>query len=439
VEETASSVRQEAREWIDENFDPDISLRVWLERLADSGWAQPGWPQEWCGRGLPPDLAAQAYAEFNRVDAPGPPAGLGVMLAAPTIIANGTDDLKRQFVRAVLIGDHAWCQLFSEPGAGSDLAGLQTRAERDGAEFIVNGQKVWTSGGQGADYGMLLARTDPDLPKHRGITYFALAMDQPGVDVRPLVQMTGESGFSEVFFTDARVPASAVIGEINGGWGVALSTLGFERTGLGAGSGIGFKLSGFGGSKLREQQDSTTVGEYIEAAKTRARSFGTNSTAMIGGSVTPLVKLATDLGRGADPQARQEIVRLHTLSSVNNWNGLRARAKVQAGGRAGAEASLGKLMSSAIARQWRAAASVIAGPQDMLAGDDGPLRGRVALQFLAAPGPSIYGGSDQIQRNIIGERVLGLPREQDPSRTLPFRELRVGTQSSKTEAPGEAS
>jgi alkylation response protein AidB-like acyl-CoA dehydrogenase len=264
-------------------------------------------------------------------------------------------------------------------------------------------------------------------------------MEQPGVDVRPLVQMTGESGFSEVFFTDARVPASAVIGEINGGWGVALSTLGFERTGLGAGSGIGFKLSGFGGSKLREQQDSTTVGEYIEAAKTRARSFGTNSTAMIGGSVTPLVKLATDLGRGDDPQARQEIVRLHTLSSVNNWNGLRARAKVQAGGRAGAEASLGKLMSSAIARQWRAAASVIAGPQDMLAGDDGPLRGRVALQFLAAPGPSIYGGSDQIQRNIIGERVLGLPREQDPSRTLPFRELRVGTQSSKTEAPGEAS
>lgn len=437
MEATASSVRQEARAWIDENFDPQLSLRTWLERLADSGWAQPAWPADWCGRGLPQDLAPAAYAEFNRVDAPGPPAGLGVMLAAPTIITNGTDELKRQFVHAVLVGDHAWCQLFSEPGAGSDLAGLQTRAERDGDEFIVNGQKVWTSGGQGADYGMLLARTDPDAPKHRGITYFALAMDQPGVEARPLVQMTGESGFSEVFFTDARVPASAVIGQVNGGWGVALSTLGFERTGLGAGSGIGFRLSAPGGSRLREQLENTSVGEFIAAAKIRARSFGTNSTAMIGGSVAPLIALAAELGRDRDPQVRQEIVRLYSLSSTNTWNGLRARAALAAGGRAGAEASLGKLMSSAIARQWRAAASLIAGPREMLAGDDGPLGGRVASQLLASPGPSIYGGSDQIQRNIIGERVLGLPREPDPSRTVPFRELKVGTQSANT--PGEAS
>src|SRR5208282_5158298 len=204
------TVRREVRSWIDRCFDKDISLRTWLERLADSGWASPTWPVGWCGKGLSSGLATIAYDEFAKVNAPGPPAGLGTMLAAPTLIAHASDALKRRFVRAVLIGDHAWCQLFSEPGAGSDLAGLQTRAERDGDDFIVNGQKVWTSGGQIADYGMLLARTDPDLPKHRGITYFALPMNQPGVEVRPLIQMTGESGFSEVFCTDARVPASAI-------------------------------------------------------------------------------------------------------------------------------------------------------------------------------------------------------------------------------------
>jgi alkylation response protein AidB-like acyl-CoA dehydrogenase len=428
VEATASSVRREARDWIEQNFDPELSVRAWLERLADSGWAQPTWPADWYGRGLPPDLAAVIYEEFNRVDAPGPPAGLGVMLAAPTIIANGSDDLKRQFIRAVLIGDHLWCQLFSEPGAGSDLAGLQTKAERDGDEYIVNGQKVWTSGGQIADYGMLLARTDPDVPKHRGITYFALPMNQPGVEVRPLIQMTGESGFSEVFFSDARVAASAIVGELNGGWAVALSTLGFERTSLGSASGQGFRLTAPGGSRFLQQQE-VPVGEFIAAATSNARSFGTGSTAMTGGGIAPLVTLAAKLGRERDPEVRQQIVRLYTLASANSWNGQRASAALKAGGRAGPEASLGKLMASRVARQWRDTASLLAGPQAMLAGDDGPLGGRLASQMLATPGPSIYGGSDQIQRNIISERVLGLPREADPSRTMPFRELKIGTQA----------
>jgi alkylation response protein AidB-like acyl-CoA dehydrogenase len=428
VEATASSVRREARDWIEESFDPELSVRAWLERLADSGWAAPAWPAEWYGRGLPPDLTAVVYEEFNRVEAPGPPAGLGIMLAAPTIIANGSDDLKRQFIRAMLVGDDLWCQLFSEPGAGSDLAGLQTKAERDGDEFIVNGQKVWTSGGQIADYGMLLARTDPDVPKHRGITYFALPMNQPGVEVRPLIQMTGESGFSEVFFSDARVPASAIIGELNGGWAVALSTLGFERTSLGTASGQGFRLSGPGGSRFLQQQE-VSVGEFIAASKSSARSFGTGSTAMTGGGIAPLVTLAAELGRAHDTEVRQQIVRLYTLASANSWNGQRASAALKAGGRAGPEASLGKLMASRVARQWRDTASLVAGPQAMLAGDDGPLDGRLASQMLATPGPSIYGGSDQIQRNIISERVLGLPREADPSRTMPFRELKIGTQA----------
>jgi len=435
VDATGSSVRQEARDWIEENFDPQLSLRAWLERLADSGWACPAWPADWYGRGLPPDEAVAAYAEFNRVDAPGPPAGLGVMLAAPTIIANGSDELKRQFVRAVLVGDHLWCQLFSEPGAGSDLAGLQTKAERDGDEFVVNGQKVWTSGGQIADYGMLLARTDPDVPKHRGITYFALPMNQPGVEVRPLIQMTGESGFSEVFFTNARVPADAIIGEFNGGWGVALSTLGFERTSLGTATGLGFRLTAPGGSRFLAQQE-VSVGEFITASKANARSYGVGGTAMTAGGIVPLVALARELGRDHDPEVRQQVVRLYTLASANTWNGLRASAAQRAGGRAGPEASLGKLMASRIGRQWRDTASLVAGPHGMLAGEDGPLGGRLAMQMLATPGPSIYGGSDQIQRNIIGERVLGLPKEPDPYRALPFRELKVGTQAAQSQAAG---
>jgi alkylation response protein AidB-like acyl-CoA dehydrogenase len=425
---TAQSVRGQVTEWLEEHLDLEQSVRAWLEKLVDSGWSSPVWPTAWYGRGLTPELAGVASAEFNQAGVPGPPAGLGVMLAGPTILTHGSDELKQKFLRAMLVGDHLWCQLFSEPGAGSDLAGLQTRAVQDGDEFVIDGQKVWTSGGMSADYGMLLARTNPDAPKHRGITYFAFAMDQPGVEVRPLVQMTGESGFSEVFMTGARVPASSVIGELNGGWGVALATLGFERTSLGAGTGSAFRVSAPGGSRFLEQQE-VSLGEFIKQARTQSRSFGTNSAAMTSGSSLPLVALAKQLHREHDPEVRQEIVRLHTVSSLNSWNGLRARAALRAGGRPGAEASLGKLMASIITRQWRDAASVIAGPLEMLAGDDGALGGTVATQLLATPAPAIYGGSDQVQHNIIGERVLGLPREPDNSKTVPFRQLKVGTQS----------
>ncbi len=230
----AGEVRREARAWIKEHLDPAMRLADWLEVLADSGWAAPSWPRRWHGKGLPPALAAAAQEELAAAGAPGPPAGLGIMLAGPTIIDHGTEEQKRRFLRPLLTGEHAWCQLFSEPGAGSDLASLATRARRDGEEFIVDGQKVWTSLAQVADYGMLLARTDPSAPKHHGISYFALGMGQPGVEVRPLRQMTGDSLFNEVFLSGARVAAGDLIGELNGGWAVARTTLAHERTSLGA-------------------------------------------------------------------------------------------------------------------------------------------------------------------------------------------------------------
>jgi alkylation response protein AidB-like acyl-CoA dehydrogenase len=435
---TPDAVRRDVRAWIEENFDRELSLRQWLERLADSGWAAPTWPAEWWGKGLPGDLAAVAFEQFRAVKAPGPPAGLGRMLAGPTIVAHGTDEQKRNFARAVLVGDDAWCQLFSEPGAGSDLASLQTRAELDGDEYVVNGQKVWTSGAIGADLGMLVARTDVDVPKHRGITYFAFEMDQPGVEVRPLKQITGDAMFAEVFFTDARVPAANVIGEVNGGWGVAMTTLMNERVGLGAGSALGFATSAPGGRKVREQLEQS-VGEFIDAGRSTAPAAA-SAGAMVGRGMDALLGLANDLGRDRDPHVRQQLAQLHTLSSLNTWNGLRARAAAKAGKGLGPEASLGKLMVSHITRLWRDTAMSISESKGMLAGSDGPLDGGVARQFLFAPAPSIYGGSDQVQRNIIGERVLGLPKDPDVSRDVPFRDLKVGTQSrSDTARAGEGS
>jgi alkylation response protein AidB-like acyl-CoA dehydrogenase len=424
---TPDAVRSAVRAFLDENFDRDIPLRTWLERLADSGWGTPQWPTQWFGKGLSTPLASAAFDEFRKAKAPGPPAGLGRMLAAPTIIAHASDEVKQRYVRAILVGDDAWCQLFSEPGAGSDLASLQTRAELDGDEYVVNGQKVWTSGARGSDLGMLLARTDVDVPKHRGITYFAFEMDQPGVEVRPLKQITGDAMFAEVFFTDARVPAANIIGELNGGWGVAMTTLMNERVGLGAGSALGFPSSAPAGRRVKEQLEQS-VGEFIDSQRGGAVAAA-SAGAMVGRGIDQLVDLAKETGRGSDVNVRQQIARLYTLTKLNSWNGLRAKEASKSGGGLSPAASLGKLMVSHVTRQWRETAMTIAAGDSMLAGPDGPMDGGVARQALFAPAPSIYGGSDQVQRNIIGERVLGLPKDPDISRDVPFRELRVGTQS----------
>ncbi len=213
-------VQAEARAWIAEHWDPDLALRDWRIRLLESGWACPSWPVEWHGQGLAVAADAIVADELAALGAIGVPGGGGMGLAAPTILEHGSDDLKRRLLAPIVIGDDMWCQLFSEPGSGSDLAGLTTRAERDGDEWIVNGQKVWNTSAHHADFGMLVARTNWDVPKHAGISYFALPMHQPGVEVRPLRQMNGYASFNEVFLTDARVPAANVVGEVDGGWRV---------------------------------------------------------------------------------------------------------------------------------------------------------------------------------------------------------------------------
>ena len=228
AEVTAEQVRDEVRQWLSENWSDDLTVAEWWDRLADSGYAAPTFPTTHFGRGYGRALAIVVNEEIQKAGAIGPPSGLGYALAAPTIAAHGNEEQKEWLLR-ILNGQDAWCQLFSEPGAGSDLAGLQCRAERDGDEFVVNGQKVWTSTAQLCNLGMLIARTDPTLPKHAGITYFRFDMTQPGVTVRPLKEMTGRAMFNEVFIDECRVHERDILGGLNNGWAVANTTLAAER------------------------------------------------------------------------------------------------------------------------------------------------------------------------------------------------------------------
>ncbi|HEY1827045.1 MAG TPA: acyl-CoA dehydrogenase family protein, partial [Acidimicrobiales bacterium] len=223
--ESTEAILSDVRSWLKDNWDPDLTVGEWWERLGLAGWSAPGLPENAYGKGISRADAVAVAGEITAFGALGAPAGLGLLLAAPTIATHGTPEQIDLYVKEIVTGQKAWCQLFSEPQAGSDLAGLQTKAVKDGDEWIINGQKVWTSGGQYADMGMLLARTNPEVPKHQGISWFAFDMIQDGVDVRPLREMTGHALFNEVFLTDARVADAALIGGVNNGWAAANTTL----------------------------------------------------------------------------------------------------------------------------------------------------------------------------------------------------------------------
>ena len=403
-----ASVRSEVRAWLEAHWDPERSLREWRELLVDSGWGVPTWPREWYGRGLPLALAKVVQEEFKRIGAVGPASGGGMGLAAPTLLEHGSDDLKRRLLRPIITGEHTWCQLFSEPGSGSDLAGLTTRAQFDGEHWLVNGQKVWTTSAHHARYGMLLARTDWDVSKHRGISYFVLEMEQPGVEVRPLRQMNGHASFNEVFLTDARVAPADVIGEVGGGWTVALATLAHER---GMAALRGSEVPG-GGRVRREYREELAhvMAPYVWYPQRAGRA-------------DLVIERARASGRSADPVLRDAIAQLHALVRASEWTQLRAAAARAAGRPPGAEGSIGKLCASQIARAAAAVHTRIAGADAMLSGVDGPLEGLVAEILLSVPGQSIAGGTDEIQHNILGERVLGLPKEPAVDVGRAFRDV----------------
>ena len=406
-------VRAEVKAWLEENWNPDLTVGEWWDVLARSGYAAPTFPEDCWGKGWPRDLAmvvTEAIAEHGAI---GPPAGLGFLLTAPTIVAHGNERQKAEDLLRILNGQDAWCQLFSEPGAGSDLASLTTKAVKDGDEWTITGQKVWTSTAQLTNLGMLIARTAPELPKHKGITYFKFDMRQPGVEIRPLREMTGRALFNEVFIDNARVHDDDIIGGLNNGWAAANSTLMAERTGLGTG-GSGGAGNAFPGPIAGQLDD--RAGDHVGQVRTGGTGGGGVAAA------TRLTQLAQQLGKNTDPTIRQKLARLYTMQQLGRFSALRAKSPSQ---RTGGEPNIAKLMMSDLLRLQREVGNEIIGPFGMVMGTDTPGGGVVQEITMFSPGPSIYGGTDQVQRNIIGERVLGLPKEPGPAKETPFRDLLV--------------
>ncbi|CAB4661306.1 unannotated protein [freshwater metagenome] len=346
--------------------------KEWLRRFAASGFAAPHWPRPW---GLEASAAEQIQIDeaLRSRNAPRPMNPIGIGWAGPTLLVAGTPEQHEKWLPGILDGSELWCQLFSEPGAGSDLASLRTTAVRDGDEFVVNGQKVWTTLGHVARWGILLARTDPEASNQSGITYFILDMHSPGVEVRPLVQMTGTHEFNEVFFTDVRIPVANVVGDINDGWRLAKVTLGNERVSL---SGEG-ALWGRG----------PTAGDLIDIVRAS--------------------------GGSSDAQMRQRIAALHIESEVLRYIRLRSVAAVLRGLEPGPEASVRKAIADEHGQHVMGLALELAGTNGMLSwagpcGDPDPVW---HYGFLYSPALTIGGGTSEVQRTILGERVLGLPRE----------------------------
>jgi alkylation response protein AidB-like acyl-CoA dehydrogenase len=350
--------------------------RRYLAALAGSGLAVPTWPVEHGGLGVTPDQAAivnRELAHYARPDLY--PFGVGLSLVAPTLLTHGTAEQTARWLPAIRTGEEIWCQLFSEPDAGSDLAALTTRAERDGEVWRMTGSKVWSSRAHYAEWGLLLARTDPDVPKHAGITAFAIAMHAPGVEVRPLRQMNGDTHFNQVFLDGAPVPDGDRIGDVNKGWAVAITTLMHERGAIGGG--------GAGG-------------------------LGTEA------DVFSIARGATQTA----PVVRDRAVSLYAALEVARWTAQRSRAAAQAGRPPGPEGSGAKLRLSANVKELGDLGIDAVGMAGV-AGDEWAARETL---FLTGPSLSIRGGTDEIQRNIIGERVLGLPPEPRVDKDRPFRE-----------------
>jgi alkylation response protein AidB-like acyl-CoA dehydrogenase len=371
--------RQAVRSWLAQHPKPTG------RQLAEAGYVAPHWPEPW---GLAADPVHQLVIddELRRAEVSRPVNPIGIGWAGPTLLSAGSDAQKDRYLLPLLAGEEMWCQLFSEPGAGSDLAALSTRGVRDGDEWVVSGQKVWTSLAHFARFGILIARTDPDQPKHRGISYFVCPMDAPGITIRPLVEMTGSHTFNEVFFDDVRLPAGNLVGEEGQGWKLAKVTLANERVSLS------------GGGSLWGQ----------------------------GPTVPGLVDLVRSHDGIADPVLRDRLVRLwmdHEVLRLTRLRSLSARVR---GVEPGPEASVGKVMADEVGQRLFELVKDLTGPAGMLV-DQGPFDGPVNLWhfgFLFSRALTIGGGTSEVQRNIIAERALGLPHDPDVAATAPWSRTR---------------
>jgi alkylation response protein AidB-like acyl-CoA dehydrogenase len=351
------------------------AMRTWRQRLAKRGWIAPAWPKEYGGAGMTHIQQFIFNMELAEARVPPGSGGIAIGMAGPTIIVHGTEEQQRENLPGILSGEVQWCQLWSEPGAGSDLASLQTRAVRDGDEFVINGQKIWTSGAQNAQRGIMLARTNPDAPKHRGITFFIVDMKTPGITVSPLTQMTGAQGFNQVFFDNVRVPARNVVGEVDRGWYVNTTTLDFERSSIG--QNVGTK------HHVRDLVDWAN-----EALK--------DGTSMI--RRNPLVRLEL-----ADRMVEAQVALMLSFRVADMQN----RGMIP-----NHEASMGKMFSTELSqRVARTEMKLIGLYGTLMGGPRSPRNGAFSRGYLGAVSATIAGGTSEIQRNIIAQRGLGLPRD----------------------------
>jgi alkylation response protein AidB-like acyl-CoA dehydrogenase len=355
----------------DEHFAIDLR-RAWERGLAKAGWSCLGWPKEHGGRGATLEEQLIFHEEYARARAPGRMGHIGEELLGPTLVAFGTEAQKRRFLPAVRAAEQLWCQGYSEPNAGSDLANVQTRAERVGDSWVLHGQKTWTSLAHVADWCFVLCRTDASAPKHRGLSYLLVPMRQPGIEIRPIAQMTGTSEFNEVFFDGAKTEADLVVGEVNGGWKVAMATLAFER-------GV------------------STLGQQLAFEN----------------ELTAVIAAAQANGAIADARVRDAIVRAWMGLRVMRMNALRTLGAPAEGGALPPAAMIGKLYWSNWHRALGELAMLVVGAESEIVGPAYELD-RLQRLFLFSRADTIYAGSNEIQRNIIGERALGLPQEPRP-------------------------
>ncbi len=399
--EEAEAFRQRCRAFLDEHAtgipgaraadDRGLTLvlgaKKFQKALAEAGLAGLTYPKEYGGAGLTKAHERIWREEYARYPDMTSELTISHGMCLPVLNDFGTHEQKLRFMPKNISAEHLWCQMFSEPGAGSDVASLQTKAERDGDEWVINGQKVWTTLAHHSDYGILIARTNPEVPKHAGISMFIIDMHAPGVEIRPIHQIDGGKHFNEIFFTDVRIPADWLLGTLNNGWNQATAMLMYERVAIGTGSTSGITHP----------------------------------------NADRLIEDATKLGRITDPLLRQQLMRLYSEETTKSLVAMRTRAELKAGRAPGPGGSLGKLHGAKIARMMRSITGEVYGA-DITAwapGDRSELLARSVLTSFAA---SIAGGTDEIQRNIIGDRVLGLPREPAVDKDVPFKDLKVGTQ-----------
>jgi alkylation response protein AidB-like acyl-CoA dehydrogenase len=400
-EQHLSAFRRRAREWLQANAGADTQQAVpsdtsgdlakakrFQAALHDAGFAGITWPAEYGGQGL----GQAEQLAFNDVakdfDLPVDLFVIGMGMCGPTVVDLGTDAQKSRYVRPLLRGEEIWCQLFSEPAAGSDVASLRTRAVPDGDAWVLNGQKVWTTGAQLADFGAVLARTNLDVPKHKGLTMFIVDMRAPGVTVRPLRVMTGTAPFNEVYFSDVRLPSDAVIGEVDNGWHAAVTMLGHERVSI--------------GTSVRRKSNPLAFSALVQTAKRHRRD--------------------------TDPVVRDKLVELYLQEWALALFTTRLRQEANAGRDPGARGSVAKLVSAQLGTQAVDVAGLVAGPEVVAWDPDDEWAAELSMAVNGTPGMAIAGGTNEIQRNIIGERVLGLPKEPQVDQDVPVRDLKVGTQ-----------